>query len=343
VDHGGGVIESLPEGPGGHGLGQIAVGGGQDADIHRDGLGTAHAFELAFLEHAQELDLQLGRKLADLVEKNRALVGHLEPTAFPGHGPGKRPLFMAEKFRFEHARSERHAVDRDEGGVFARRGVVDGLGHELLAGTGFTGDEHRGAGGRGPGHHLQHPLHGLAPAHDVFRGEAVLERLAQHHVFALGRGEPGGLLHGEQQFVVGEGFGDVVEGAQAHGFHRALDAAEGGHDDDRDVGIIAFGVFEDLLPGHARHLHVRDDHVHFRLFQKGQAGLRVVQGGDGIAGIGQHGFQDKQIILFVVEDEDLTRHGSVVLRSRDSKGWRLWPPEAFLYAVPPPMPRERSW
>jgi hypothetical protein len=49
----------------------------------------------------------------------------------------------------------------------------------------------------------------------------------------VGCGEAGRLVHGQQELVVGEGLGDVVEGPVAHGLDRALVAAEGGHDDHR--------------------------------------------------------------------------------------------------------------
>ena len=61
-----------------HGLFQIAIGGGQQPDIQLNGLGSAHAFHLALLQHAQELGLQEGRKLSDFVQENRAALGHLE-------------------------------------------------------------------------------------------------------------------------------------------------------------------------------------------------------------------------------------------------------------------------
>ena len=53
-------------------------------DVHVDGLGPAHALELTFLEHAQELDLHRGGDIADLVEEERAAIGQLEPPLAPG-------------------------------------------------------------------------------------------------------------------------------------------------------------------------------------------------------------------------------------------------------------------
>ena len=52
--------------------------GGDDPDVDRDLLGAADAEEAALLEHAQQVDLHLGRDVADLVEEERAAVGELE-------------------------------------------------------------------------------------------------------------------------------------------------------------------------------------------------------------------------------------------------------------------------
>jgi len=185
---------------------------------------------------------------------------------------------------------------------------VDGLGHQLLARAGFAGDEHGAAAGGGLVDQVEHPQHGLAPADDVVGGELVLQALAQKQVLALGLGVLGGLVHGEHELVVGEGLGDVVQRPELHGLHRALDAAEGGHDDDRDVGIVLFDVLQHLLAGHLGHLHVRDDHVHLGLVEVGEPGLGIVQGRDLIARVHEQGLEDQEIVLLVVKDEYLAWH-----------------------------------
>ena len=65
-------------------LGQcVAVGRGDDADVDRHLFRAAHSLELALLEDAHELRLQVFRQLADLVEEERAAVGLFE-NALPG-------------------------------------------------------------------------------------------------------------------------------------------------------------------------------------------------------------------------------------------------------------------
>jgi hypothetical protein len=48
------------------------------AHVDLDGLLAADALELALLQHAQQLQLQGRRHVADLVEEQRPLVGELE-------------------------------------------------------------------------------------------------------------------------------------------------------------------------------------------------------------------------------------------------------------------------
>ena len=82
------VIQVRPESSlGDRGL-EIDVRRRDQPHVDAAGLGRADALELAFLQDAQQLGLQLGRELADLVEKNRAAVGQLEPPL--PHRPRRR-------------------------------------------------------------------------------------------------------------------------------------------------------------------------------------------------------------------------------------------------------------
>ena len=56
---------------------QVAVGGGHHPHVHAQGLHAAHALELLLLDEAQDLALQRQGQVADLVEEERAVVGHL--------------------------------------------------------------------------------------------------------------------------------------------------------------------------------------------------------------------------------------------------------------------------
>ena len=58
--------------------------------------GAADPFELAFLQDAQELGLQLQRQIADLVEKHCAAMSELELALLQLMGAGEGAFLMAE-------------------------------------------------------------------------------------------------------------------------------------------------------------------------------------------------------------------------------------------------------
>ena len=93
---------------------QVAVGGGDDPHVDLDGLLAADALELLLLQHAQQLELQAGRHVADLVEEQGAAVGQLEPAELALDGAGEGALLVAEQLGLEQRLGQRAAVDLDE-------------------------------------------------------------------------------------------------------------------------------------------------------------------------------------------------------------------------------------
>src|SRR6476646_399474 len=75
------VIEVPPEPACLHFGLQIAIAGGDDADIDGARGFFADALVLFFLEHAQEFALQLERDLAYLIEEQCAAVSRFEPAS----------------------------------------------------------------------------------------------------------------------------------------------------------------------------------------------------------------------------------------------------------------------
>ena len=74
------------------GLGaQVAVGGGDDADVDLDVFLAAEAAERAALEHAEQGRLHRQRQLADLVQEDRAAVRQLERALLARSAPVKAP------------------------------------------------------------------------------------------------------------------------------------------------------------------------------------------------------------------------------------------------------------
>ena len=66
-------------------LPQVAVGGGDHADVDALGALRPERLELALLQHAQQLRLQRGAERRDLVEQDRAAVGEGEPAFLVRH------------------------------------------------------------------------------------------------------------------------------------------------------------------------------------------------------------------------------------------------------------------
>ena len=139
------VVKVFAEAAGG-GFGQeVAVAGGDDTGVDADGCRVADAFELAFLQGAEQLHLQVGRGGVDFVEEDAAGVGGFEAAGAVVDRAGERAADVAEELAFEQAFAERAAVDADERAVAALAEVVDGVGDEFLAGAGFAEQQDRRA------------------------------------------------------------------------------------------------------------------------------------------------------------------------------------------------------
>ena len=76
---------------------EVAVGRRDHADVDAERLRAADALELAELEHAEQLALDLRSDLADLVEEQRAAVRELEPPLLLLVGAGEGALLVPEQ------------------------------------------------------------------------------------------------------------------------------------------------------------------------------------------------------------------------------------------------------
>src|SRR5262249_56471893 len=114
---------------------QIAVGGRDDAHVDGGRLRRAEAADLAALERAQELDLERGGHLRDLVQEQRAAVGFLEEAELGDRGAGEGPAHVPEQLGLEQGLGHRAAVHRHEWARRARARMMNGLGDDLLAGA----------------------------------------------------------------------------------------------------------------------------------------------------------------------------------------------------------------
>src|SRR5438270_307656 len=75
---------------------EVDVGGGDDAGPERELVLGAERAEGAVFEDAEELGLELGGHLGDLVEQQRARAGELELAADAALGAGEGAALVAE-------------------------------------------------------------------------------------------------------------------------------------------------------------------------------------------------------------------------------------------------------
>src|SRR5690606_28309460 len=101
LDHLEAVVEVMPKPAGCNGGLQVAIGRGNEPDIHLDRLCAADTLELAFLQHAEELHLKRRRDIADLIQEERAPIGQLESADALVGGPGEGALLMAKQLALE--------------------------------------------------------------------------------------------------------------------------------------------------------------------------------------------------------------------------------------------------
>ena len=235
---------------------EVAVGGRNDAHVHRHRLGTAHRPDLPVLEHAQQLDLDVQRHVADLVEEQGAVVGRLEQAGIALDRAGERALDVAEQLGFEQRLRDGGAVDRDERPVAVGAGPVDGDGQQFLAGAALAADEH---GGVGLGHQpcpRQQLLHHRAAADDVLPPLAAVLHLADHAAGGLQ-----GLFHLAQQVRALDGLGQEREHALPGRLHRLGDGTMGGDDDHRHRLVLPPQRLEQRQAVDAGHAQVGEHHV----------------------------------------------------------------------------------
>jgi hypothetical protein len=142
------IVEILAEPALGHCAVQIAVGGGEEADVGVERRGAADTLVLALLEDAEQLGLHGEGKLADLVQEEGAAGGELEAAALESVRAGEGAALVPEELGFDERLGQGGAVEGDEWTVGTRAGVVDGAGQHLLPGAGLAAEQHGRVRGR---------------------------------------------------------------------------------------------------------------------------------------------------------------------------------------------------
>ncbi len=145
------VEEVLAEPPRRHLPLEVAIRGADETEVGPSLAGRPDPVEGPRVEHAEELRLDLGRHLSDLVEEERPPVRDLDEPRLLVAGPGEGPALEAEQLALEQARRHRRAVEVHETLVRPGRQTVHVLGQQLLAHAALAFDQHRCARRR---HHL---------------------------------------------------------------------------------------------------------------------------------------------------------------------------------------------
>ena len=127
------------------------MGGGNNPGIGAYGRASPHGCVFAFLKHPQQPSLGLKGHVADFIEEKSAAIGLFEAAGIALRSPGKGAFFMAEKLAFDQLAGDGCHVDGDKGSVAALTVIMQGPGHQLLAGPGLAVDENRKIGGHEAG------------------------------------------------------------------------------------------------------------------------------------------------------------------------------------------------
>ena len=126
-------------------LGQIAVGGGDHADVG----GRLHAIgadapDLAVLEKAEHESLHAQTGLADFVEEDGAAVGEFQQAGLVAVCTGEAAPHMTEQLRLEQRIGNCGAVERDQLDVAAAALLMNEPGHDFLTDTALAREENFG-------------------------------------------------------------------------------------------------------------------------------------------------------------------------------------------------------
>ncbi len=313
------VEEVLAEAALGDALLEVDVGRGEDAGAQGQLALGAERAEAAVLEDAEELGLELGGHLGDLVEEERAGADLLELAADAALGAGERAALVAEDERLDERARQRRAVDGEEGLRAPGAALVEGAGDHLLAAARLAADEHRRARLGDALDQAADAVHRRRGADDGARPPGAIDLLAQAHHLALEQQPLALALDDGQEHLRAElVLGDVVLGAEAHGLAHLGELAHGGDHHRGRLPARGAHAAEDLqaaaVPRVLREADVEEEqigggalHRRHRLVEGG--GLQRLHVGEG----GEHLLEHAPPAALVVDDEDL--HATSIPRS----------------------------
>jgi len=113
-----------------------------------------------------------------------------------------------------------------------------------------------------------------------------------------------GALHGAEEFLVGEGFGQILFGALLDGFHRAFDTGVAGNHHHLGLAEILAHVADEIETAHTGHLVIGDHQIHRGRIQRHQ---RFGYAGGGVHAVTltvQTSLQDFESVGRVIHHQD---------------------------------------
>ncbi len=168
---------------------------------------------------------------------------------------------MAKELRLNQRIRYGSAINHDKGLFRARSRKMDMPRDQLFAGARFALYQH----GAGHGHRatgaLENIAHGRTFSDDVAQGHGLVNKARQHLVAAPQFMPFTGARHDQEQLVLVKGFFEIVGGPFFYRGHCGFYGGVGGHHDDVHVRVQGLGVTQQFQAVHARHLHVRQQHV----------------------------------------------------------------------------------
>ena len=270
------------------------------------------ALDLAGLERAEQFDLGLERKLADLVEEQGRAVGILEAADMAVEGAGEGAFLMAEQHRFDEVLGDGAAIDRDHRLAAARGGGVDRLGDHFLARAALALDQHRDPGAGGLGGDRERGAEGRRRADDLLEGERPVGDLLGERakLAAAALAAVGGGVEGCEQAVGSDRLDQEIVGAGAHRLDRDRDRGLGGHHQQGQIGAHRPDLLDDPGAVRAGQPMVEQDGVDRRSVDLGEDLRRRVDVGRAPhppAGAGADGGDEPPLGGLVVDQQQASR------------------------------------
>ncbi len=321
-----------------HRLLQVAVGGGDDADVR---LLLAHAAEAPHrpvFEQLQQLDLHPRVDVADLVEEQRAAGGRLDQAELALLRVGERAALVAEELRLEQIARDRRAVELDERRVPAPAVEVQRARDQLLAGSGLAGDQHRGQLGivefrlgreqlADRGLQRQHRFRGADQLVEPALGGDLPAVVGELLVALLVADE---LVEAQLQLAQDDRLDEVVVRARLHRIDGDLLAAVAGHQDHGNARIDRLDALQ----------HVDAVHPRQRVVEHHRLGPQRLELGEPVFAARR----DTRVPALTLEiGRDVLGERELVVDDEDRGGHFTWSGREARRRPPPPSPLRSRW